>query len=247
MIIQKPSPNQDANRVKVDRVVIHWIVGNLAAADAVFAKPGGVSAHYGIEDNTVHQYVAEDKVAYHAGVYAMNQRSIGIEHSAAPDRPASEATYQTSGKLIAEICKRHSIPLDRAHIIKHSEVKATQCPGTMDLDKLINIAKNQGATGDNVVRKSSFFDITWMAFKGNVDTDKVTKADLDAFIAWVKTNIERAGKWDTIVNIAFGSADSNLKKPEDVRTQLEKEDTELKGRLSIAEGRLSQIKAIING
>jgi N-acetyl-anhydromuramyl-L-alanine amidase AmpD len=140
-IIQKPSPNQDNNRVKIDRVVVHWIVGNLASADAVFAKVDSTSAHYGIEDNTIHQYVAENRVAYHAGNYPMNQRSIGIEHSAAPDRPASEATYQTSGKLIAEIAKRHNIPLDRTHIIGHKEVKATQCPGTIDIDKLIKIAK----------------------------------------------------------------------------------------------------------
>ena len=141
-IIQKPSPNQDGNRKPITKVVIHWIVGNLASADAVFAKPGGVSAHYGVEDNTIHQYVAEDKVAYHAGVYSVNQESIGIEHSASPDRPASNATYATSGELIAQICKKYSIPLDREHIIKHSQIKATQCPGTMDIDRLITIAKS---------------------------------------------------------------------------------------------------------
>jgi|SRR3990167_3997723 len=136
------SPNYDTNRKPIKKVVIHWIVGNLAAADAVFAKPNGVSAHYGIEDAEVHQYVLEEHVAYHAGVYSVNQESIGIEHSAAPERPASDQTYDVSGKLIAEICKRYNIPLDRTHIIKHSEVKATQCPGTIDLDRLIAIAKN---------------------------------------------------------------------------------------------------------
>jgi len=137
----KPSPNYDGNRTKIDTIFIHWIVGTLAAADAVFARSGGTSAHYGVEDNTIHQYVSEQNVAYHAGVYSWNQRSVGIEHSADPNRPASEATYQTSGKLIAEIAKRHSIPLDRTYIKGHKEVKATQCPGTMDIDKLIRIAK----------------------------------------------------------------------------------------------------------
>lgn len=136
------SPNFDTNRKPIKTVTVHWIVGNLAAADAVFAKPGGVSAHYGVEDGEIHQYVSEEHVAYHAGVYAVNQESIGIEHSAAPDRLASDQTYQTSGKLIAEISQRHNIPLDREHVIKHSEVKATQCPGTMDLDRLMSIAKS---------------------------------------------------------------------------------------------------------
>ena len=140
-IISKPSPNQDSFRLPITTIVIHWIVGNLAAADAVFAKLGGVSAHYAVEDSTVHQYVPENKVAYHAGVYLVNQQSIGIEHSASPDRPASDLTYETSGQLIAEIAKRYNIPLDRAHIKGHKEYKATQCPGTMDIDRLISIAK----------------------------------------------------------------------------------------------------------
>lgn len=135
------SPNYDTNRTPVDEIFIHWIVGTLASADAQFQKANGTSAHYGIEDDQVHQYVKEEHVAYHAGVYSHNQRSIGIEHSADQNRPASEQTYQTSGKLIAEICKRHSIPLDREHIRGHKEVRATQCPGTMDIDKLIRIAK----------------------------------------------------------------------------------------------------------
>jgi N-acetyl-anhydromuramyl-L-alanine amidase AmpD len=136
------SPNYDKNRTKIDTIFIHWIVGTLSSADAQFQKTGGTSAHYGIEDDKIHQYVKEEHVAYHAGVYSWNQRSIGIEHSADPNRPASELTYQTSGRLIAEIASRHGIPLDREHIKGHKEVRATQCPGTMDIDRLISIAKN---------------------------------------------------------------------------------------------------------
>lgn len=143
-ITQKPSPNFDSNRVKIDRILIHWMAGNMASADAQFAKPNSTSAHYGIENDQVHQYVQENKVAYHAGNYLFNQRSIGIEHSAAPDRPASEETYKTSGQLVREIAQRYGIPLDRQHIMRHSEVVATQCCGTVDIDKIIAIAK--GAT-----------------------------------------------------------------------------------------------------
>lgn len=140
------SPNYDTNRKPINKIIIHWIVGNLAAADATFTKTSaGTSAHYGVEDSTIHQYVLEQNVAYHAGVYSVNQESVGIEHSASPDRPASESTYKTSGELIYEIAKRYNIPLDRQHILKHSEVKATQCCGTVDVDKLISIAKSFAA------------------------------------------------------------------------------------------------------
>ena len=135
------SPNYDTNRTKIDTVFIHWIVGTLASADKQFQKTtNGTSAHYGVEDNKIHQYVKEDNVAYHAGVYSWNQRSIGIEHSASPDRPASEDTYKTAGFLIGNICRRWGIPIDKDHIKPHNSVRATQCPGTMDIDKLISIA-----------------------------------------------------------------------------------------------------------
>ena len=155
-IIQKPSPNHDGNRKPIDRIVIHWIVGSLAMADGIFAKPNSTSSHYGVENDQVHQYVQENKVAYHAGNYLMNQRSIGIEHSAAPDRPASDSTYKTSGELIAQIAKRHNIPLDRAHILRHSEVIETKCCGTVDVDRLIQIAKgNITSSPNNMERKKA--------------------------------------------------------------------------------------------
>jgi len=137
----KPSPNFTGGRTaKIDRIVIHWIVGTLASADATFANRNSqVSAHYGIENSTVHQYVRESDTAWHAK--SANARSIGIEHSAAPLRNATATTIKTSAKLVADICKRYNIPIDRKHIIKHSEVVATACPGTIPIDEIIKQAK----------------------------------------------------------------------------------------------------------
>jgi len=146
-IIWKGSPNKDSNRLPVTKIIIHWFGDNLTthtgigAVDNQFQKPNGTSAHYAVENTTIHQYVKETDVAYHAGNYPINQESIGIEHSAGPNRTASEDTYRTSAKLISEISKRHGVPLDRQHIKKHSEVKATQCCGSIDIDKLIALAK----------------------------------------------------------------------------------------------------------
>lgn len=141
----KGSPNYTAGRQgkKIDRIVCHWIVGKLAAADAVFSKPG-TSAHYAVGNDNIHQYVKEEDTAYHAGNWDMNLRSIGIEHEGGPTLPISEKTYETSAKLIAEIANRWNIPLDREHILEHRQIKATQCPGTLDVNKLITLAKNQG-------------------------------------------------------------------------------------------------------
>jgi N-acetyl-anhydromuramyl-L-alanine amidase AmpD len=138
------SPNYDKGRGgnTVNRIVIHWMAGTLAATDSVFQDTTRqTSAHYGIEDNTVHQYVLEGDTAFHAGNYTVNQRTIGIEHSAQPGRDASEATYHTSARLIANICQRYGLPINANTIIPHRAVVATQCPGTVDLGKLIQLAQ----------------------------------------------------------------------------------------------------------
>lgn len=136
---------------KIDKIIIHWIVGTLQSADATFANPNRVaSAHYGVGGRTIHQYVKEEDTAYHAGNLTVNRQSIGIEHEGGPDIPISNETYETSGQLIAEIAKRYDIPLDREHIKGHREIKATQCPGTIDIDRLISIAKNQGGSMSEV-------------------------------------------------------------------------------------------------
>lgn len=120
----------------VDRIVIHYIVGTLAAADATFADPNSyVSAHYGIGEGSVHQYVSELNTAWHAGNWAMNQRSIGIEHSADPDRAPEESTYWSSISLCTRICKEYGLDPMR-QIIGHGSVVPTACPGTVNLYRI---------------------------------------------------------------------------------------------------------------
>lgn len=137
------------NGILVDRIVLHWIVGSLTSADATFANPNRLaSANYGVGSKEIHQYVSETNTAWHAGNFEMNQRSIGIEHEGGPNLPISEETYLTSIELVADICRRYSIPCDRTHIRKHSEVSnsPTICPGTLDVDRIIREANKLLAT-----------------------------------------------------------------------------------------------------
>ena len=135
------SSNYSHSRWKpITHVVIHWIVGSLASADATFKNPArNASAHYGVENKNVHQYVKESHTAWHAG--SANPYSIGIEHSAAPGRKATSSTYQSSGELVGKIAKKYKIPLTTSRITPHNKYMATQCPGTMDINRIIKIAK----------------------------------------------------------------------------------------------------------
>lgn len=113
----------------VDRVVIHVVQGSYNTALRVFKNPGhGAAAHYVVrKDGHIAQMIRELDVAFHAGNRDMNERSIGIEHEGFVDRPQdfTQAMYESSARLTADICARYGIPVDRKHIIGHVEVPGT--------------------------------------------------------------------------------------------------------------------------
>ena len=143
-IVFKGCPNFSKRTKPIRKIVIHWFgLGTLESANTRFQNAANqVSAHYGISKGRIWQWVKETDVAWHSGVSTVNGESIGIEHDATTDHNLSEQDYQLSGQLVAEISKRHNIPLNRQYIIGHREVKATQCPGTIDIDKIIKIAQS---------------------------------------------------------------------------------------------------------
>lgn len=138
--------NYDQSRSNIDRIIIHTMVGTAqAAADRFADLNSNVSAHYGIKlDGNLIHWLEETYTAYHAGDYLMNQRSIGIEHEDNGDyngiRP--DVLYASSAKLVADICQFYNIPIDRKHILKHSEVSdaPTGCPDALDIDRIVRQA-----------------------------------------------------------------------------------------------------------
>ncbi|MFH8804186.1 N-acetylmuramoyl-L-alanine amidase [Streptomyces sp. NPDC017936] len=111
----------------VDRIVIHVTQTTYSTALSVFQNPRKkVSAHYVVRsaDGRVAQCVREADVAWHAGNWEYNTRSVGIEHEGWVDRPDyfTDALYERSARLTASVCDRYGIPRDRAHIIGHHEV-----------------------------------------------------------------------------------------------------------------------------
>jgi N-acetyl-anhydromuramyl-L-alanine amidase AmpD len=137
--------NYDQTRKPIDRIVIHTMVGTADAASARFDNPTQkVSAHYGVKlDGSLIHWLEETFTAYHAGDYAMNQRSIGIEHEDKGDYNGvrTDALYTESAKLVRDICLYYNIPIDRQHILKHSEVIATGCPDALDIDRIVREAQ----------------------------------------------------------------------------------------------------------
>src|ERR1035437_2575608 len=139
--------NWDTARVyPINKIIIHTIVGTVQSAINRFNAPRSfVSIHYliGLDGKLYHE-VDEDNVAYQGGNYKINQSSIGIEHEDNGDYNGqrTDQLYQTSGMLVADLCRFWNIPCDRDHIKKHSEVSdhPTACPDALDIDRIIREA-----------------------------------------------------------------------------------------------------------
>lgn len=114
----------------VDYVIIHVTQETYASTLSIFQNPNKkVSAHYLVRsaDGHVAQCVREADVAWHAGNWDYNTRSIGIEHEGWVDQPHwfTDALYEQSARLTAALCTKYGLPKDRTHILGHYEVPGT--------------------------------------------------------------------------------------------------------------------------
>ena len=77
--------------------------------------------------------VRHDDIAWHAR--GANRDSIGIEHVAnTRGLVPTVIEYVSSAGLVRWLCDTHSIPIDRQHIVGHSEVAQTNhvgCPNAV--------------------------------------------------------------------------------------------------------------------
>jgi hypothetical protein len=110
------SPDMDASAEQIHG----WHLGNGWA---------GIGYHYVIrKDGTIERGRPEWSIGSHA--YGENSHTIGIHVSG-----DFNAAYPTDKQvdmcamLIADICERYGLPIDRDTIVGHGELMATDCPG----------------------------------------------------------------------------------------------------------------------
>lgn len=140
----------------IDKIIMHHNATtnpDVAINTWLAGSPAGTSAHYEITDNAIINTLGEDYIAYHAGgtggadvpkIANPNGRSIGLEHvnstGEAGGWQVSDATIRNSAKLVADICARYGLPLNRDTVMLHREVTSTACPGGLDIDRLMSYA-----------------------------------------------------------------------------------------------------------
>lgn len=113
----------------VKYVIVHVTEGSYWSTLSWFrqANPYSASTQYVIRSSDGHiaQMVSEANTAWHAGNDFYSRNSIGIEHEGFVNNPSAwftESMYRSSARLVCAIARRHSIPVDRQHIIGHFQV-----------------------------------------------------------------------------------------------------------------------------
>ena len=109
----------------VTRLVIHVAEGGWASTYTWFRNPAAqASANYVVSaTGRVAQMVPDRDIAWHAGNWAYNETSIGIEHAGYTNRTVfPDAQYRGSARLAAWLADRYLITPDRRHVIGHNEV-----------------------------------------------------------------------------------------------------------------------------
>ncbi|WP_432174744.1 N-acetylmuramoyl-L-alanine amidase [Streptomyces sp. Tue6028] len=108
-------------------IVVHDTEGTWDGVLNLVQDPTYVSWNYTLRstDGHIAQHVKAKDVAWHAGNWYINAKSIGLEHEgflASPDAWYTEEMYRASARLVKYLSKKYSVPLDRQHILGHENV-----------------------------------------------------------------------------------------------------------------------------
>ncbi|WP_037682080.1 N-acetylmuramoyl-L-alanine amidase [Streptomyces griseus] len=112
---------------RITYIVVHDTEGGWEGVLDLVRDPAYVSWQYTLRstDGHIAQHVKAKDVAWHAGNWYVNAKSIGLEHEgflANPDAWYTEAMYRASARLVRYLAAKYGIPLDRQHILGHDTV-----------------------------------------------------------------------------------------------------------------------------
>jgi N-acetyl-anhydromuramyl-L-alanine amidase AmpD len=140
----------------IKRIAIHALVGFYKFQVNDWQRAGGNTngTHYIVsKQGEVTQMISDLRRAQH--VPGNNNDTIGIEHEDASKSPfrtsendpdwATDDEYEASAKLVAWLCNEYDVPVDRRHIMGHSEMRANHSdPGEYwDWDKYMRLVRKE--------------------------------------------------------------------------------------------------------
>lgn len=207
------SPNHSGQRThSIDRITPHCYVGQVTVErmGKGWAKPGSVSANYGIAlDAQVGLYVEEKNRAWTSSSEDNDQRAVTIECACDPESPYAfkDIVYNKLIDLCVDICKRngkrkllwldnktkalsYEPASDEMIITVHRWFAAKACPGAWLYSRLGNLAAQVTERLGNSSEEKKEVDIKYYVQVGafnskesaDVMVDKLKAAGFDAVI-----------------------------------------------------------------
>lgn len=167
--------NSLSERQCTNRFVIHHTgTGNIdldASAEQIhdwhLSSYAGIGYHFVIrKDGTIERGRPEWAVGSHA--YGANNDSIGIHLSGEYEIFfPTEKQIESTSMLLAELCEKYKVPIDRNHILGHFEIdpdgkRGTSCPG-----------KNLFVRLDEIVEKANWYYYNFKPDVVDVDIDTI--------------------------------------------------------------------------
>lgn len=185
----------------IDRIVLHYTGGNGDTAvdngNYFAGADRKASAHYFVDETTVVLSVPERNIAWHAGNWDMNCRSIGVEMCSRKDSNGnyyiSDDTVKRTAELVRELMVKYDVPI--TGVIRHYDVTGKKCPAPMvdnlilwnNFKKMLTVAEEpKGHVA--VETPASWAASAWQAAadKGILDgtrpTDPITRQELAAVL-----------------------------------------------------------------
>lgn len=169
------SPNRTNGRIhKIDTITIHCVVGqcSVETLGAIFANPSRqASSNYGVgKDGRIGLYVEEKNRSWCSSSSANDDRAVTIEIASDTFHPyaVTDAAYNATIRLIADICKRNDIKalkwstdknervnhLNGVNMTCHRDFANKACPGEFlysregDIAAKVNAILDREQTGE---------------------------------------------------------------------------------------------------
>jgi N-acetyl-anhydromuramyl-L-alanine amidase AmpD len=210
------------NDYPINYVFIHTTQGSYNSTIYWFQDPAsGVSTHYVIRasDGQVTQMVREKDVGYHVWYWQYNSQSIGIEHEGWVDQSGwyTDAMYKASAAVTRHVCLKYGIPMDRAHILAHSEVPGGTShtdPGPYwDWNYYMALVRQEyagSALVDNATSASFTASSNWTSTDYNTQrygsSYRYASPQPITDTAWFKASIPSSGNYEVYVWYPSGTA-----------------------------------------
>lgn len=118
---------------RIQHIVIHYNAAGGTTEDLwSWWQTRAASAHYQVESSgRIGQLVWDRDTAWHAGNWAENCRSIGVEHANRKDGTISEACLDNGAHLVAALCRLYGLgrPQWGVNVFPHRKFCSTSYPG----------------------------------------------------------------------------------------------------------------------